>query len=453
MKVRTTYRPLFALLYRLYRLGTGLWRWAQRRFTPPGLALAAVTVAAMGMGLDTDSNMDYQAFMLLAGLLAVAVACGWWSFRGRFSATRMLPRFGTAGVPLHYTVLVKNLANRTQRGLTLLEDLADSRPSFQDWLAVQLDDERQLRSFRFSQRRRLNPFRAAVLKEAAVPAVAPNQEVEVQVELTPLQRGLLRLSGVTLASPDPLGLFRALSKVPLPQTTLILPKRYFLPPIALPGAMKYQQGGVALSSSVGQSDEFVALRDYRQGDPMRHIHWRTWAKAGKPVVKEFEDEFFVRHALVLDTFTDSLALDVFEEAVSVAASFACTIQTQESLLDLLFVGTESFCFTAGRGLAQADQMLEILASVRPCRDRPFSALEHLVLERINVVSGCVCVLVAWDPPRRQFVEKLKLLGVPLRVLVIVAPGAAVSLDPGPSGTNPAVSASWRWARSNRAWAH
>jgi uncharacterized protein (DUF58 family) len=56
--------------------------------------------------------------------------------------------------------------------------------------------------------------------------------------------------------------------------------------------MKYQQGGVALASNVGQSDEFVALRDYRQGDPLRHIHWRSWARAGKPVVKEFEDEFF-----------------------------------------------------------------------------------------------------------------------------------------------------------------
>ena len=25
----------------------------------------------------------------------------------------------------------------------------------------------------------------------------------------------------------------------------------------------------------------MALRDYRRGDPMRHIHWRSWAKTGK----------------------------------------------------------------------------------------------------------------------------------------------------------------------------
>ena len=47
-------------------------------------------------------------------------------------------------------------------------------------------------------------------------------------------------------------------------------------------------------------------------------------------MKEYEDEFFVRHALVLDTFTERLQSEEFEEAVSVAASFACTIRTQES---------------------------------------------------------------------------------------------------------------------------
>jgi uncharacterized protein (DUF58 family) len=204
---------------------------------------------------------------------------------------------------------------------------------------------------------------------------------------------------------------------------LILPKRYPLPPIALPGHMKYQEGGVALAANVGRSEEFVALRDYRHGDPLRHIHWRSWAKTGKPIVKEFEDEFFVRHALVLDTFTDEPHSELLEEAVSVAASFACTVLTQESLLDLLFVGNQSYCFTAGRGLGQADQMLDILASVRNCADKQFDALEHLVLNHISAVSGCICVLQRWDEPRKKFVEKMRALGVPVMVLVIMRPGA------------------------------
>jgi len=246
----------------------------------------------------------------------------------------------------------------------------------------------------------------------------------------------LRLAGVALARTDPMGLFRAFSKVALPQSVLILPKRYPLPPIALPGTMKYQEGGVAQASHVGQSEEFVALRDYRHGDPLRHIHWRTWAKAGKPVVREFEDEFFVRHALVLDTFSDHPHSEVFEEAVSVAASFAYTLQTQVSLLDLLFIGPQSYCFTAGRGLAFADQMLEILGCVRPCAEQGFAALERLVLNHAKSVAGCVCVLLCWDLERQEFVKKLKMLGLPVLVLVVQDGKKPHSLELGPMRDEP-----------------
>jgi uncharacterized protein (DUF58 family) len=335
-----------------------------------------------------------------------------------------LPRFGTVGAPLTYTTALKYLTNKTQTGLAIVESLADPRPSFQDWLDFQLAYEQRARSFRYSQSKRSNPFKSAHLKIATVPTTLSKQEVQVQCELTPLRRGLLRLESVAVARPDPLGLFRAFAEVPLPQTLLILPKRYSLPHVALPGTMKYQQGGIALASNVGQSDEFVALRDYRKGDPLRHIHWRSWARAGKPVVKEFEDEFFVRHALVLDTFADYTHSESFEEAASIAASFACTIQSQESLLDLLFVGSQSYCFTAGRGVAHGEQLLEILASVRPSRERGFEKLGRLVLNHINNVSGCIFVLLNWDKERRELVQKVRSLGVPMLVLVVVEAGMA-----------------------------
>jgi len=371
---------------------------------------------------------------LLLVLLVTAI-CLSRPFKVPFAASRVLPRFGTAGCPLSYEVRMKNLSRWRQNGLFLLENVAEPGPSFKEWVAVQRAEQRMLRSFRFSGRQSFHPFRIAGVKDAPVPAMAPGQEVEVRVELTPLRRGVLRFTGVTLARPDPFGLFRALTRVPLPQTLLVLPKRYLVPKVALPGTSKYQEGGVALAASVGQSDEYVALRDYRQGDPLRHIHWRSWARVGRPVVKEFEDEFFVRHALVLDTFTDDPRGEVFE-AVSVAASFACTLPTQESLLDLLFVGPQSYCFTAGRGVAHVEQMLEIMASVRACSDQPFSALENLVLEHVAVVSGCVCVLVAWDEARREFIRKLKALGVPLLVVVIAPPGESRKLEPDPLSDEP-----------------
>jgi uncharacterized protein (DUF58 family) len=426
---------LLKVLYRLYRFSAGLWYWARRRFTRPGLAVLGALILAALLAPDTDNNVAYQALPLLLFLLVVAA--GWsWSFKARFAATRQLPKFGTAGCPLNYRILLKNLSPKTHSGLTLLENLADARASFEDFVAIELAEQRALRSFRFSDSRLTTPLKPATVKEAPVPSVAPNEEVEARVELMPLRRGVLRFSGVTLARPDPLGLFRAVSTVPLPQAVLILPRRYPVPAIALPGTVKYQEGGVALAASVGQSEEYVALRDYRHGDPLRHIHWRSWARVGRPVVKEFEDEFFVRHALVLDTFCPPPRGEVFEEAVSVAASFACTLPTQESLLDLLFVGPQSYRFTAGRGVAHVEQMLEVLASVRPCADRPFQALEHLVLSHLAVVSGCICVLVAWDEERRGFIGKLKALGVPVRVLVVVPPGHGKLLDPGPLADEP-----------------
>ena len=213
----------------------------------------------------------------------------------------------------------------------------------------------------------------------------------------------------------------------------MLPKRYPLRGIRLPGARQYQRGGVTLALSVGDSEEFMSLREYRPGDPVRRIHWKRSATRGTPLIKEFQDEFFVRQALVLDTFSPTEPSEVFEEAVSVAASVACSIETQESLLDLMFVGAEAHCFTAGRGLGNTDRMLEILAGVRVCRDKPFRALHGAVIDRRTALSGCICVLLAWDEERRRFIDHLRALGVPSLVLLVTD-----ASDPDARALEPAV---------------
>jgi len=425
------YRPLYWSQVRV----SGWWYWARRRFTVPGGCVAAGVIIAAGVGSDVENNVIYQAFAFLLALLLVAFANSLF-FRARFAATRQLPRVGSVGQPLHYRVTVKNLTAEVQPDLALLDNLHDPRPAFQDWLGYQLAEAKRVRPFSFSQRRRKSPFQQAKLKIATIPPLPILGEAEVNVELMPLRRGILKFTALTIARTDPLGLFRSFVTAPAEQSVMILPKRYPVPPIALPGALKYQEGGVALAANVGRSEEFVALREYRRGDPLRHIHWRSWAKVGKPIVKEFEDEFFVRHALILDTFGDEPNSELLEEAVSVAASFACTVLTQESLLDLLFVGPESYCFTAGRGLAHTDQMLEILAGVKNCADKEFQTLEQLVINHVSLVSGCICVLQRWDAARQELVKKLKMLGVPMLVLVIVPPGGGIFAAGGPLADSP-----------------
>src|SRR6185436_7227222 len=209
---------------------------------------------------------------------------------------------------------------------------------------------------------------------------------------------------------------------PLPDRIIALPKRYRLPPLALPGKRRFQQGGVTLATSVGDSEEFIGLREYRPGDALQKMHWKSFARAGVPIVREYQDEFFERHALVLDT---SIQMEksggedaVFEEAISVAASFVHAIDMRESLLDLLFVGGEVRTYTAGRGQMQVDHMLEVLAGVAPSAPPEFDALARAVLTQRRALTSCVVVLIAWDERRRQLAEALARTGSDARVLLV-----------------------------------
>jgi len=425
------------LLYRWFSSFSAFQYRLDRRFTRAGALALGVLGAAAVIGLDTNRTVGYQVLTLVLALLLISAVSSL-VFRGRFTARRVLPRFASVGVPLGYRVAIGNQTDRRQEGLVLLEELADPRPSFEEFAAAREPGEerrnwfdRQVGYPRWAWL--VSQKRGAVVTPRPLPPLAPGGEIEVGVEITPLRRGHVRFTGLTIARPDPLGLVHALKTIRLPQSLLVLPKRYPMPEIRLGGRRKYQPGGVALASSVGDSEEFVALRDYRAGDPMRRIHWKSWARVGRPVVREYQDEFFVRHALVLDTFTEQDGSLVFEDAVSVAASIAVSVETQESLLDLMFVGPEAYCFTAGRGVGHTDRLLEVLACVGPCRDKPFRALHRAVMERHASLSGCVCVLLAWDEARREFVRHLEALGTPTRVFVVGERGA---LDALPGDVHP-----------------
>jgi uncharacterized protein (DUF58 family) len=426
--------------YLSFRLFFRIKGWLTTRFTPAGLLILGGLVASAVAGLDTNQTMAYQAFTFLLFLILMSLS---WRiiFRPRFLTRRKLPPFGTAGEPLPYRIVVINGTGRKQAGLTLWENLERVLPDFAEFRTAREPEEPARNAFDrmvgyHRWLRLLYKKRPARVRAESLPFLPPHGRAEIHSEIQPLCRGKIRLDEVSIACPDPFGLFRSFVKVSAPQSVLVLPKRYPLPPLELPGSRRYQPGGIALASSVGDSEEFLSLRDYRPGDPMRRIHWKSWAKTGKPIVKEYQDEFFVRHGLILDTFQDSEQSDVFEEAVSIAASFVFTVQTQESLLDLMFVGTEAYCFTSGRGIDHVDRMLEILASVRACTNKPFKTLFPLIVERSSLLSGCICVLLSWDEERQRLIRLLKALGVPLLVLVIMESDTSEPLDPGPMKMDP-----------------
>jgi len=413
---------------------SGIAHFFRRRITRVGWYVGAGLVALTLMGVDTKVSLAYQGVFFLALLLGAGPFLAILS-RSKFAVDRRLPRFGSVGSELHYLVRVKNLSRRFQRGVWVIEDLPDPRPSVREF-SITPEPGEEKRNFwdrrylfyrwkwLLKQRVRARP------EESLCPDLEPGGEVEVPMKLLPLRRGTLRLERISIGCPDPVGVYRSLVKVPCHHDVLILPRRYRVGPLALPGSQRYQQGGVALASHVGESEEFISLRDYRSGDPLKKIHWPSWARTGRPIVKEFVDEFFVRHGLILDTFTSNPFSDEFEEAVSVAASFACTIEEQDSLLDLLVIGPQAFTYTVGRGVGSLEKMLEILAGVRACQDRPFSVLENLVLGHGSELSGCLCVLLDWNEERQRLVRKLQQTQIPVKVTVIVEPEKAGSVEPG-----------------------
>lgn len=421
------------LLYLLHRSASVATHWVLLRLTPAGrLAAAGIGVTA-AFGINTHINMAHQAFGFLAAAAVLALIAGRFT-RIPVKMRRHVPRYATVGETLSYRLQAINTGGSPLHDLTVQERTTDPRP---DWGQFRIPAPGEgTRSFMerwtgfYRWRRLVRQNRQAAAAPAPMPPLAPYAENDIVLQVVPAKRGRLDLPGPMVRRPEPLGLFQTLMASDQYEAVLVLPKLYRLPPSALPGRRQHQPGGVTLAASVGDSEEFVSLRDYRPGDPRRSIHWKSWAKTGKPIVKETQEEYFVRHALVLDTFAANGSADVFEEAVSLAASIV-SVRSSETLLDLMFVGPQAYCFTSGRGLARAGKMLEILAGVSICSDKPFHRLTPLVLGRAGLLSACICVLQAWDAHRQSLVETLCQLDIPVTVFVIVAAGDPANLPPGP----------------------
>ena len=433
------------LFYSSFKLLTSLEVLLFRRFTLAGIWVLGILFASALLGLDTSRTMTYQISTFLLSILMLSILFSRF-YHGRFSVERKIPKWATARVPLKYSFLIKNKMKKAQRGLIYTENLRDPRPSFEEFSANYSPEPRVGDAQKTSTEVPLSEYRRwqwmlrhreiGEPREQDLPVLAPGTELELRSEILPLKRGKLTFESVLISRPDPFGLFKSVVTLPLHQSVWVLPKRYRIPNIQLPGLRKYQRGGVAFSSSVGDSEEFASLRDYRPGDPLQRIHWKSWARMGKPIVKEYQEEFFVRHALILDTFSNLPFSDRFEEAVSIAASYVSSFETMESLLDLMFVGKESYCFTSGRGQGGPEKMLEVLASVELCPEKLFKSLHHSVINHAPALSGCICVFLTWDQERRDLIAQLKALDVPVLVFVICESRDSQKMDLGPMAGTP-----------------
>ncbi|MBK1817910.1 DUF58 domain-containing protein [Luteolibacter yonseiensis] len=411
-------------LYHVYFHGSGIYHFLLRRCRPAGITLLIVLVLATCLGLGKQASSTYQLFSLSLGMVMIGVPWAM-SRRARVEAKREMPRFATAGEPLRYTVRVWHHSPRRLSRAWLADTPPDPRPGLADFTVLREPGEeernlfdRTLPYYRWQWLYLGNRLFSGGFSKDDV-SLEHGQHASVTMELTPLRRGVIRFNDLRVLLPDPFGLFQRCRRVKAPTATLtVLPRRFPLPPIELPGGAAFKISGEANTNTIGTSGEFVGLRDYRPGDPLRQIHWKSWARTGRPIVKELEDTFYPRYGLIVDTLSTDRTDQQFEEVISVAASFAAAIDTNESLLDLMFIKNEAHLVTAGRGVERAEKLLEVLAGVSPEREDNYEDLAKLVLRHRDDLTSCLVIFNGWDQARSEFLNKLTRGGIVCAPIVI-----------------------------------
>ncbi|MCM8757094.1 MAG: DUF58 domain-containing protein, partial [Candidatus Omnitrophica bacterium] len=200
----------------------------------------------------------------------------------------------------------------------------------------------------------------------------------------------------------------------------------------LPLSQRHQPGGLAFGSHCGDSPEYVGNREYRPGDPARRIDFRSWARLARPVVKEYQEEYYSRVGLVLDTFIgprQSAKREMeLEAAISLTAAIAEVVCQGESVVDLFAAGSTLHTFRAGRSIGQVQHILDILACLEGSYFCPFEKILPSLTEEYQGMSAVIFVFLRWDEIRRQLVQRAREGQSVSRVILVKKDKLAVVVD-------------------------
>ncbi|MEP7090761.1 MAG: DUF58 domain-containing protein [Nocardioidaceae bacterium] len=138
-------------------------------------------------------------------------------------------------------------------------------------------------------------------------------------------RGRFEVGPMKVRLSDPFGLVE-LERTFLSTSTLVVtPQVVALPPVPLSGAWTGSGDNRPRAFASGSAED-VTVREYRRGDDLRRVHWRSSAHAGELMVRREEQPWQSRATLFVDNRSvahrGSGAGSSLERAVSVAASVA-----------------------------------------------------------------------------------------------------------------------------------
>jgi uncharacterized protein (DUF58 family) len=317
-------RRFFGRLGRLFRRSRRL------KVSREGKWFIAITIAVGLAAINTGNNL---LFLLLGWMCSVIIASGVLSeqsLRG-LVVSRQAPARIFAGRPFLMGISLRNAKNRLPSFSIEIEDLLGT------------DDER---------RPQLVDKKCYFLK---IPA---GRTQATSYRHTFARRGRYRFHGFRVSTKFPFALFRKSRDVELAGEVIVFPAVY---PVAVP-SVSSAHAGTEARGRAGRRGEFHGLREMRQGDDHRDVHWRSSAHKGRLMVREYEEESHRRATVLVDNALPAEASDeerdALERAISTAASLCASYAARGYAVRLVARGT---AVAPALGQAQLNRILRTLA--------------------------------------------------------------------------------------------
>ena len=257
------------------------------------------------------------------------------------------------------------------------------------------------------------------------------ERVRRRYHLTAQRRGAFEFGPVLLSSGDIFGFRTRRLELPVQHTVLVYPRLVPLNRIPLRVA---RPGGELLGERRIVEDplRLAGVRDYRPGDPVRHIHWKSSARTGQLQTKVFEPAAS-QHLLIflngqtLERAYEGVMGDYFETAVMVAASLANAgldarhpvgLFTNNSVRD----ASRRVRLPASRHASQMVRILETLAQMTHFTLMPLDQLLRLEAANLPFGASLIAVSAVANDALLTALLDLRAAGHPVALIVIAEPG-------------------------------
>ncbi|MCX9190775.1 DUF58 domain-containing protein [Carbonactinospora thermoautotrophica] len=213
--------------------------------------------------------------------------------------------------------------------------------------------------------------------------VEPRGSREVAYRVRSDVRGRFSVGPLTVRLTDPFGLVELNRAFSAKDTLTVTPAVQALPHVRLGGERTGRGESLARSVAVAGEDD-VTTREYRHGDDMRRVHWRSTARYGELMVRREEQPWQSRCSLLLDTRRRAHRGDgpgsSFEWAVSAVASIGLHL-SRRGYATRLLTDVETVGATPDPvGVDFENMLLDTLAAVRMSGNKdlraPAEALRH-----------------------------------------------------------------------------